>query len=185
MKPIDPRLLRYTRATRFFLVAVVTLGAVGAGLVIAQAMLIAEVVVGAFQHGLDLAELGTPVMLLACVAVGRALVGWLTELAAHRASAAVKSELRGRLLERATALGPGWLTGQRARGCFHAAARDLYSCAFVRDGRTSWAYWTGSGTAHVAAPAGAREVVKATGQSTPTIPGQRIRVRPVPVWVTH
>lgn len=79
----------------------------------------------------------------------------------------------------------GWLTGQRARGCFHAAARDLYSCAFVRDGRTSWAYWTGSGTAHVAAPAGAREVVKATGQSTPTIPGQRIRVRPVPVWVTH
>ncbi len=79
----------------------------------------------------------------------------------------------------------GWLTGQRARGCFHAAARDLYSCAFVRDGRTSWAYWTGSGTARVAAPAGAEVVVKATGQSTLTIPGQRIRVTPVPVWVTH
>ena len=51
VKPIDPRLLRYARATRLFLVAVVALGAVGAGLVIAQAMLIAEVVVGAFQHG--------------------------------------------------------------------------------------------------------------------------------------
>ncbi|MGW5969946.1 thiol reductant ABC exporter subunit CydD [Streptomyces sp. NPDC055186] len=125
MKPIDPRLLRYTRATRFFLVAVVTLGALGAGLVIAQAMLIAEVVVGAFQHGLDLAELGTPVMLLACVAVGRAVVGWLTELAAHRASAAVKSELRGRLLERATALGPGWLTGQRTGSLVALATRGV------------------------------------------------------------
>jgi len=79
----------------------------------------------------------------------------------------------------------GWLTGQRARGCFYAADRDLYSCAFVRDGRTSWAYWTGSGAAHVAAPTGAREVVKATGQASLTTPGQRVRVTPVPVWVTH
>ncbi|WP_093800094.1 thiol reductant ABC exporter subunit CydD [Streptomyces sp. Wb2n-11] len=111
MKPIDPRLLRYARATRFFLGAVVVLGLAGAGLVIAQAMLIAEVVVGAFQRGLDGSELRTPLMLLAAVAVGRALVAWLTELAAYRASAAVKSELRGRLLERAAELGPGWLTG--------------------------------------------------------------------------
>ncbi|WP_333735980.1 thiol reductant ABC exporter subunit CydD [Streptomyces sp. IBSBF 2806] len=113
MKPIDPRLLRYAGATRVFLVAVVGLGAVGAALVIAQAMLIAEAVVGAFQHGMSVAELSTPLLLLAAVAVGRALVAWLTELAAHRASAAVKSELRGRLLERAAALGPGWLSGQR------------------------------------------------------------------------
>lgn len=107
MKPIDPRLLRYARATRPFLVAVVGLGGLGALLVIAQAMLVAEVVVGAFQHGLAVAELRTPLLLLAAVAAGRGLVSWLTELAAHRASAAVKSELRGRLLERATALGPG------------------------------------------------------------------------------
>nr|WP_232546293.1 hypothetical protein [Streptomyces antimycoticus] len=53
MKPIDPRLLRYARATRFFLVASVALGLAGAGLVIAQAMLIAEIVVGAFQRGED------------------------------------------------------------------------------------------------------------------------------------
>ncbi|MES9520135.1 thiol reductant ABC exporter subunit CydD [Streptomyces capoamus] len=113
MKPIDPRLLRYARATRIFLAAVVGLGAVGAGLVIAQAMLVAEIVVGAFQHGQSAGELRTPLVLLAAVAVGRALVAWLTELAAHRASAAVKSALRGRLLDRAAALGPGWLSGQR------------------------------------------------------------------------
>ncbi|AJP05736.1 ABC transporter [Streptomyces cyaneogriseus subsp. noncyanogenus] len=125
MKPIDPRLLHHARATRLFLIAVVALGAVGAGLVIAQAMLIAEVVVGAFQHGLTAGDLRTPLLLLAAVAVGRALVGWLTELAAHRASAAVKSELRGRLLERATALGPGWLSGQRTGSLVALATRGV------------------------------------------------------------
>ncbi|MFG2606797.1 thiol reductant ABC exporter subunit CydD [Streptomyces sp. NPDC048514] len=125
MKPIDPRLLRYARATRLFLVAVIGLGAVGAGLVIAQAMLIAEVVVGAFQHGRSVAELGTPLALLAGVAVGRSVVAWLTELAAHRASAAVKSELRGRLLDRAAALGPGWLSGQRTGSLVTLATRGV------------------------------------------------------------
>ncbi|MFB6848337.1 thiol reductant ABC exporter subunit CydD [Streptomyces sp. NPDC056373] len=125
MKPIDPRLLRYARATRVFLVGVVALGAVGAGLVIAQAMLIAEVVVGAFQHRMTVSGLGTPLMLLAGVAVGRALVGWLTELAAHRASAAVKSELRGRLLERSAELGPGWLSGQRTGSLVALATRGV------------------------------------------------------------
>ncbi|MFF7074257.1 thiol reductant ABC exporter subunit CydD [Streptomyces pseudovenezuelae] len=125
MKPIDPRLLRYARATRLFLVAVVGLGGLGALLVIAQAMLIAEIVVGAFQHSLAVAELRTPLLLLAAVAVGRGLVAWLTELAAHRASAAVKSELRGRLLERATALGPGWLSGQRTGSLVALATRGV------------------------------------------------------------
>ncbi|MEV5548076.1 thiol reductant ABC exporter subunit CydD [Streptomyces sp. NPDC052309] len=125
MKPIDPRLLRYARATRFFLAAVVLLGAMGAGLVVAQAMLIAEMVVGAFQHGKPVGELRTPLLLLVAVACGRALVGWLTELAAHRASAAVKSELRGRLLERATALGPGWLSGQRTGSLVTLATRGV------------------------------------------------------------
>lgn len=51
VKPIDPRLLRYARATRRFLIAVVLLGLVGAALVVAQAMLIAGVVVGASRRG--------------------------------------------------------------------------------------------------------------------------------------
>ncbi|MFE5037715.1 thiol reductant ABC exporter subunit CydD [Streptomyces sp. NPDC056683] len=125
VKPIDPRLLRYARATRLFLVAVVGLGAVGAGLVIAQAMLIADVVVGSFQHGHSVSALRTPLLLLAAVAAGRALVSWLTELAAHRASAAVKSELRGRLLDRAVALGPGWLSGQRTGSLVTLATRGV------------------------------------------------------------
>ncbi|MEU6385003.1 thiol reductant ABC exporter subunit CydD [Streptomyces bauhiniae] len=125
MKPIDPRLLRYAGATRFFLVAVVLLGGLGACLVIAQAMLIAEVVVGAFQRGKSAGDLVTPLALLAGVACGRALVSWLTELAAHKASAAVKSELRERLVERAAVLGPGWLSGQRTGSLVTLATRGV------------------------------------------------------------
>ncbi|MFF5024103.1 thiol reductant ABC exporter subunit CydD [Streptomyces collinus] len=125
MKPIDPRLLRYARATRLFLVAVVALGALGAVLVIAQAMLVAEVVVGAFQHGQPVSGLRTPLLLLGAVAVGRAVIAWLTERAAHRASAAVKSELRGRLMERAALLGPGWLSGQRTGSLVNLATRGV------------------------------------------------------------
>ncbi|WP_405811122.1 thiol reductant ABC exporter subunit CydD [Streptomyces sp. NBC_01520] len=125
MKPIDPRLLRYARATRFFLAAVVGLGLVGAALVIAQAMLIAEVVVGGFEDGLTVDGLRTPLLLLVAVALGRALVAWLTELAAYRASAAVKSELRGRLMERAAELGPEWLSGRRTGSLVALATRGV------------------------------------------------------------
>ncbi|MFD7991731.1 thiol reductant ABC exporter subunit CydD [Streptomyces mexicanus] len=125
VKPIDPRLLRHARATRLFLFATVALGALGAGLVIAQAMLIAEAVVGAFQHRMAVGELRTPLLLLVAVACGRALVSWLTELAAHRTSAAVKSELRGRLLEHAAALGPGRLGGQRTGSLVTLATRGV------------------------------------------------------------
>ncbi|MFF4008740.1 thiol reductant ABC exporter subunit CydD [Streptomyces sp. NPDC001717] len=125
MKPIDPRLLRYARSTRLFLGAVVALGVAGAGLVVGQAMLIAEIVVGAFEEGLDGAALRTPLLLLAAVALGRGLIAWLTELAAHRAGAAVKSELRGRLLERAADLGPGRLTDRPTGSLVQLATRGV------------------------------------------------------------
>ncbi|MEV7580133.1 thiol reductant ABC exporter subunit CydD [Streptomyces erythrochromogenes] len=125
MKPIDPRLLRYARSTRLFLGAVVALGLAGAGLVVGQAMLLAEIVVGAFEQGLDGAALRTPLLLLAAVALGRALITWLTELAAHRASAAVKSELRGRLLDRAAELGPARPGGQRTGSLVSLATRGV------------------------------------------------------------
>uniref|UniRef100_UPI000CD53D48 thiol reductant ABC exporter subunit CydD n=1 Tax=Streptomyces sp. SM14 TaxID=1736045 RepID=UPI000CD53D48 len=103
MRPVDPRLLRSARATRGFLAASVALGLTGALLVIAQAVLLADIIVGAFQDGAAPGDLATPVLLLAATATGRALVSWLTELAAHRASASVKSELRTRLLRHAAA----------------------------------------------------------------------------------
>ncbi|MFG7945309.1 thiol reductant ABC exporter subunit CydD, partial [Streptomyces cacaoi] len=122
MKPVDPRLMTYARTTRVFLAASVGLGLAGAGLVVAQAMLIADIVVAAYRHGrFD----ERAVLLLGAVAVARALVSWLTELAAHRCGASVKSQLRRQLLERATTLGPGFLTTQRTGELTTLATRGI------------------------------------------------------------
>ena len=125
VKPVDPRLLRYARTTRVFLAGTVLLGLADAGLVIAQAVLIADIVVGAFQHGRGTGALGGDLLALSGVAVGRALVAWLTELCAHRSAAAVTSQLRRRLLAHATALGPGWLTGRRTGELTTLATRGI------------------------------------------------------------
>nr|WP_155073590.1 thiol reductant ABC exporter subunit CydD [Streptomyces taklimakanensis] len=118
-------MLRYARTTRVFLVAAVVLGLAGAGLIIAQAVLVAEVVVRVFRQGAAPTDLTTPLVLLAAVAVGRGLVSWLTELAAHRSSAAVKSELRLRLLDHATALGPDRLGAWHTGGLATLATRGI------------------------------------------------------------
>ncbi|MEV6211427.1 thiol reductant ABC exporter subunit CydD [Kitasatospora sp. NPDC051914] len=123
MKPVDPRLLRYAAATRAFLVCSVLLGGAGAVLVVVQAGLIAEIVVRAFQqHRYDLTG---PLLALAATAAGRAAVAWLTELTAHRSVARVKSTLRGRLLDHATALGPEYLAGRRTGELAALATRGI------------------------------------------------------------
>ena len=100
MRALDPRLLRYARATRTFLYVAVGLGVLGALLIVAQAWLLADVVAGAFGHGRDLAQLSAPLTALLCVVLARAVVAWATELAAARSSARAKSQLRVALLER-------------------------------------------------------------------------------------
>ncbi|MFJ1706702.1 thiol reductant ABC exporter subunit CydD [Kitasatospora sp. NPDC088346] len=123
MRPVDPRLLRYARTTRAFLAGSVLLGGVGAVLVVVQAGLIAEVVVRAFQDRDQ--ELTAPLLGLVAVAAGRAAVAWLTELTAHRSVARVKSTLRRRLLDHATALGPSYLAGRRTGELTALATRGI------------------------------------------------------------
>ncbi|MFJ4680934.1 thiol reductant ABC exporter subunit CydD [Kitasatospora sp. NPDC088783] len=123
MRPIDPRLLAHARTTRAFLAGSVLLGGAGAALLVAQAGLIATLVVGSFQHGR--APLWGPLLGLAAVSLGRALVAWLTELTAHRSVAAVKSTLRRQLLDHATALGPGYLAGRRTGDLATLATRGV------------------------------------------------------------
>ncbi|MGI5418377.1 thiol reductant ABC exporter subunit CydD [Actinomadura luteofluorescens] len=125
MKPLDPRLLRHARTTRPFLAASVLLGAATAGLIIAQATLLAGMLTRAFLHGASLGDLRTPLLLLLAVVLGRTLVAWLQEVAAHRSSAAVKSQLRGRLLAHALTLGPRWLSGERSGELATLATRGI------------------------------------------------------------
>ncbi len=115
-RPIDRRLLRYAHSTRRYLVLTVVLGGCTAFLVVAQAWLLATAVSGAFIDHKGVAQLKVPVALLFLAVVGRALVGWLSERAADRASARAKSELRQALVERVARLGPSGLDRQRSGG---------------------------------------------------------------------
>jgi thiol reductant ABC exporter CydD subunit len=105
VRALDPRLLRYARATRTFLFVSVGLGALSALLIVAQAWLLADVVASAFSGGRSVARLQTPLVVLLCVVLARATVAWGAELAAGRSSARAKSQLRGALLERVAGLG--------------------------------------------------------------------------------
>ena len=106
MKPLDPRLMRYARSTRGFLGLTIALGAVTAALVILQARLLSSVIVLVTSTGADWAAVRTSVLALACVFAGRAVVGWLGEVAAVRTSAAAKQELREAAMAHVLDLGP-------------------------------------------------------------------------------
>ena len=125
MKPLDPRLLRYARATRVYLLVTVLLGAVTAVLVIAQAWLIALLINGGFLGGEGLQTLQTPLLVLLGVVVGRAALAWITESAAQATSARAKSQLRERLLAHAVHLGPATLTEQGTADLATLATRGV------------------------------------------------------------
>jgi thiol reductant ABC exporter CydD subunit len=103
---VDPRLLRYARATRPFLVALLILGVLTALLIIAQAWLLADVVAGAFGGRRGTAALRLPLEALLCVVLARAAVACGREVLADRSSARAKGQLRAALLKHVAALGP-------------------------------------------------------------------------------
>jgi thiol reductant ABC exporter CydD subunit len=123
MRSLDPRLLRHARQTAVHIGVLVVLGIVAALLIIAQARLLAGAISrvfvprpaagggGAPGTAAGLAALKGTIVALAVVLAGRAIVAWATEASSYRASAAVKSTLRRRLLGHAVALGPRWLAG--------------------------------------------------------------------------
>ncbi|GAA2182364.1 hypothetical protein GCM10009785_21370 [Brooklawnia cerclae] len=97
--PLDKRLVQRATATRGFLVAVALTGIAGAVCVVAQAWLISRAVAGVFDtRSTDfpgpLPGLGAWAAAVLGVFAVRGVLSWLNAWLAHRASAAVKSQLR-------------------------------------------------------------------------------------------
>lgn len=116
MKPLDPRLLRHARAARGYLALTASLGIVTAGLVIAQAVLLAQVLAAAAHDGAGLPDLLPRVGWLAAVVAARTVVTAVQERFAHRAATRAVAELREQVVARAAELGPRWLAeGEGAR----------------------------------------------------------------------
>lgn len=95
--PVDPRLLRASRAARRQLAAATLLAVLAALLVVAQAVLLADVIVRVFLDGSSLSDVRGTLIALAAAMAGRALVAAGFELAGRRGAAQVMSELRERL----------------------------------------------------------------------------------------
>jgi ATP-binding cassette subfamily C protein CydD len=108
VKPLDPRLLRYSAAARGYLAVTVALGLTATGLILIQASLLARLLAGA-ATGTGLTVLAGALVALVGVLVARAAASYGGEVTALRAAAAVKSQLRRRLVDHALRLGPSWL----------------------------------------------------------------------------
>ena len=122
--PVDPRLLRYARSARGYLLVTVALGLAGTGLILAQAGLLAHALATAARGEIAAALAGTLAALLVVVAA-RAAVSYGGEVTALRAAATVKSQLRRALTDRSLRLGPVWLGGQRAGEIATLSTRGL------------------------------------------------------------
>ena len=124
MKPLDRRLLRHARAARGYLAVVVVLGLVLTALVLVQAGLLARALAGA-APGVGAVALWPVLVSLLAVVLARSVAVYGGEVAALRASASVKSQLRRRLAAQVLRLGPAWLGGQRTGEIATLATRGL------------------------------------------------------------
>jgi ATP-binding cassette subfamily C protein CydCD len=106
MRPVDPRLLRYARSTRGFLIAAVGAGVVSAVLIIVQARVLSQVIVDVTANGAVWQLVVGSVVALAAVFLTRAALAWLIEVLAVRSAAKAKQELREAALDRILAQGP-------------------------------------------------------------------------------
>ena len=123
--PVDPRLLRVSRGVHRLLVAGAAVAAATAVLVVVQAFVLADAIVGGFQGGADLAALRPTLLLLAAVVAGRAVLAWVAEVLAQRAASRVSGELRAALAQHVVRLGPAWLSGDRRARVATLATRGV------------------------------------------------------------
>jgi ATP-binding cassette, subfamily C, bacterial CydD len=124
MRPVEPRLFRHARAARGCLMVTVALGVVTTGAILAQAELLARLLAGAARNTGLTAFSAALIALLAVVAV-RAAAAYGGEVAALRAAATVKSQLRRGLADCLQRLGPAWLGRQQPGEITTVATRGL------------------------------------------------------------
>lgn len=108
MRPLDPRLLKYAKSARGFIIEIAVLGFFTAALVIAQAFLISGSLSPVVSHSASLSQVLPTIGWLALVVVLRALLVFAREARAHRAADQVTAQLRTQVLEKAVQLGPRW-----------------------------------------------------------------------------
>ena len=108
------RLARSSRVARKHLAITVGLGVLQAGLIIAQATLLAKVIAGVFMDGDSFADVAPWLLWLAVISVGRGLAAAGFESAGRFGAARVMSELRERLSRHLLLDRPGALQDEQS-----------------------------------------------------------------------
>jgi ATP-binding cassette subfamily C protein CydCD len=98
VRPIDPRLLRYSRSSRGFIFTAVSLAILSAIATIAQAYFLTSLVVRFFQSRETFFENRTAVISLALIFILRAAIAFAIERIAASASSKMRGELRNRVM---------------------------------------------------------------------------------------
>jgi thiol reductant ABC exporter CydD subunit len=119
---VDRRLTRESSAARRQLLIAGLLGAVDAGLIVAQAVLLATIIARAAQHGVRLGAVRSELVALAAVLAARALLHAAFELSGRIGATRVMSELRRRLIDHLLIDSPGARPGELRTGELVASA---------------------------------------------------------------
>jgi ATP-binding cassette subfamily C protein CydCD len=124
-RPIDPRLVRRVPAMRPYLAALGVLRLLSGVLIVAQAVLLASIIVAVFdQHQFGHALL-IRLLALAGVGLGRAAIDGAQEFVSARASLTVRAQLRQLTLKAVVGLGPFWAQRQPAGRLSNATGPGL------------------------------------------------------------
>jgi ATP-binding cassette subfamily C protein CydD len=124
VKPLDPRLLRYAKSARLFLVAGGAVGLATTGCIVAFAFLLTTLITRAID-GAPLDTLWPFVGWLVAVILIRAVLVWANDALSARAAARVKSELRTQIVDATTTLGPAWMSGRSSSDIATLAGRGV------------------------------------------------------------
>ena len=79
MKPIDPRLLRYSRSSRGFILFLVLLSTLGALATLIQAFLITDLIISFFQRHESFSDNQTHLTFLALIFIFRSGISYLSD----------------------------------------------------------------------------------------------------------
>lgn len=127
MKPLDPRLIKHAASVRTFLIFAVVNGTVTAAAVIAQAIVLGDLLYGVFSTSKTSQEITQSLILLLAIFSIRAIASWISEWSAHNTSARAKHELRTLLTRKILHLGPIWVGRHRSAELVTTAMRGLDS----------------------------------------------------------
>lgn len=108
MKPLDPRLMRYAKSARNYIILITVTGLLSALLVIGQNLLIAAAASPVINDHVSIGAVWVPLVALVAVILTRVALIWFRESRAHLAATKAIREIRGQVLEHANLLGPRW-----------------------------------------------------------------------------